>query len=111
MGHRLAEQPAGLLEAGGAEDGANRRPDQLLQVLGAVPQRIAEEVHGATLPGAAQHLGDGLLEALVGVGDHQLHARQAAADQAAQELPPERLGLGRTHIQADDLTLAGLVPP
>ena len=30
-------------------------------------------------------------------------------DQAAQDLPPERLGLGRAHIQADDLALASLV--
>ena len=45
----------------------------------------------------------------MGVGDHQLHARKAAADQAAQELPPERLGLGRAHVQADHLALAGLV--
>jgi hypothetical protein len=45
----------------------------------------------------------------VGVGDHQLHAGKAAADQAAQELPPERLGLGRPDVQADDLPLAGLI--
>ena len=43
----------------------------------------------------------------MGVGDHQLDAGQAAADQAAEELAPERLGLGRAHIQADDLPLAG----
>jgi hypothetical protein len=47
----------------------------------------------------------------VGVGDHQLHPSQAAADQAAQELAPERLGLGRSHVQADHLALAGLVDP
>ena len=35
----------------------------------------------------------------MGVGDHQLHPSQAAADQAAEELPPERFGLGRAHIQ------------
>src|SRR5215216_3676650 len=63
----------------------------------------------AALPRSAQHLRDRLLEALMGVGDHQLHPSQAAADQRAEELPPERLGLGRTHVQADDLALAGLV--
>jgi hypothetical protein len=47
----------------------------------------------------------------VGVGDHQLHPGQAAADQAAQELPPERLGLGCAHIQADDLPLPAGVHP
>ena len=40
------------------------------------------------------------------VGDHQLHARKAAPDQRAQKLPPERLGLGRAHVQADHLPLA-----
>jgi hypothetical protein len=66
-----------------------------------VPERIAEEVDGAALPWSAEHLGDRLLEAFVGVGDHQLHTGKAAADQAAQELPPERFGLGRAHVQAD----------
>ncbi len=61
----------------------------------------------ATLPGAAQHLRDGLLEALVSVGDHQLDAPKAAADQRAQKLTPERLGLGCAHVQTDDLPLAG----
>jgi hypothetical protein len=42
----------------------------------------------------------------MGVGDHQLHAGQAAPHQAAQELPPERLGLGRAHVQAEHLPLA-----
>jgi hypothetical protein len=76
-----------------------------------VPQGVAEEVDGAALPGRTQHLGDGLLEALVGVGDDQLHPSEATADQAAQELAPERLGLGRAHIQADHLPLAAGVHP
>jgi hypothetical protein len=45
----------------------------------------------------------------VGVGDHQLHTRKATADQAPEKLAPERLGLGRAHIKANDLALAGLV--
>jgi hypothetical protein len=72
-----------------------------------MPQRIPQEMDRAALPRGAQHQGDRLPEALVGVGDHQLHPGQAATDQAAQELPPERLGLGRAHVQADDLPLAG----
>ena len=43
------------------------------------------------------------------VGDDQLHADQAALDQAAQELAPERLGLGLADVEADDLAAAGLV--
>jgi hypothetical protein len=45
----------------------------------------------------------------VGVADDQLHADQAARDQASEELRPERLGLGRADIQADDLPAARLV--
>jgi hypothetical protein len=44
VGDGLAEQPPGLLEVGSAEDRADRRPNQLLQVLGAVAKRVAEEV-------------------------------------------------------------------
>jgi hypothetical protein len=76
-----------------------------------VAEGIAQEMHRAALPWRTQHLGHGLLEALVGVGDDQLDPGQAAADQAAQELPPERLGLGRAHLQADDLPLPAGVDP
>jgi hypothetical protein len=48
---------------------------------------------------AAEHRGDRLPEALVGVTDAQPSALEAAGAQAAQELPPERLGLGRTDIE------------
>ncbi len=40
------------------------------------------------------------------VGDHQLGAAQAAADQALQERRPEGLRLRRPDVQADDLALA-----
>ena len=76
-----------------------------------MPERVPEEVDGAALPGRAQHLRDGLLEAFVGVRDDQLHPGEAAADQRAKELPPERLGLGRAHVQADDLPLTAGVHP
>ena len=62
-------------------------------------ERLAEEVDGAALPGAAEHLGDRLLQALVGVGDDELHAGQAALDQRAQELAPERLRLGLADVE------------
>jgi hypothetical protein len=71
-----------------------------------VAKGVAQEVDRAALPGRAQHLRDRLLEPFVGVGDDQLHAGQATTDQAAQELPPERLGLGRAHVQANHLALA-----
>jgi len=58
------------------------------------------------MPGAAKHLGDGGLEALVGVGDAQRDAVQAAGAQAAEELAPKCLGLGLADGQPDDLAAA-----
>ena len=78
-------------------------------VLAGVAETVAEEVDGAALPGAPEHLGDRRLQAGVRVGDGQLHADQAARDQAAEELGPERLGLRLADVEADDLPPAGLV--
>ena len=72
---------------------------------------VAEEVHGAPLPGAAEHLGDGLLQTLVGVGDAEPHAIEAAGHEAAQELAPEGLALGLADVDADHLAAAALVHP
>ena len=50
-----------------------------------------------------QHPGDGGLQTLVGVGDDELHAPQAAAGELAQECRPEGLGLRRADVHAEDL--------
>jgi hypothetical protein len=42
-------------------------------------------VDAAALPSGADDAGDGGLEPLVGVGDDQLHALQAALQQALEE--------------------------
>ena len=42
----------------------------------------------------------------MGVGDDQLHAFQAAPDQGFEKARPERFGLRRTDLEADDLTSA-----
>ena len=52
VGDGLAEQPPGLLEVAGAEDRADRRPDQLLKVLGTVAEAsrrkwTVQRCHGA----------------------------------------------------------------
>jgi hypothetical protein len=47
MGDGLGQQPPGLLEVGGLEDRPDRRSDQLLQILGAVAQGVAQEMDGA----------------------------------------------------------------
>src|SRR5262249_42738392 len=56
-----------------------------------------------TLPGGIEDLGDGGLEALMGVRDHELDASEAAAGEAAQEVGPERLGFGSADRHAEDL--------
>jgi hypothetical protein len=61
----------------------------------------------APLPGGAvQHRRHRVLEALVGVGDHQLDPGQAASDQRAQKRRPGGAVLGRTDIQAQHLPMA-----
>ena len=44
----------------------------------------------------------------MGVGDAQPHPVQPAGAQAAEELPPEALGLGLADVQADDLATAAV---
>jgi hypothetical protein len=66
-------------------------------------QDVAHEVDAAALPGGGEDLGDGGLDALVGIGDHQLDAAQAAPRQPAQEGGPEGLGFGGADIHAQHL--------
>ena len=61
-------------------------------------------MHAATLPRRLQHPRCRCFEALVGVGDHQLHPAQAAPHQAAQKLRPERLRLRGPGRHAEHLT-------
>jgi hypothetical protein len=72
-------------------------------------EHVPEELHGAALPTAAEHAGDRIPEALVGVGDAKPHAREAARLEREQELGPERLGLGFADVQAEDFADAALV--
>jgi hypothetical protein len=53
-----------------------------------------------------EHRGDGLLEAQVVVGDHQLHAGQAPGPQALEEGGPEGAILGVAHLHAQHFSLA-----
>jgi hypothetical protein len=105
----LGQPPSGLVGRGGGEDPADRAGDQRLLRPADVAEHVAEEVDGAALPRAAQHLADRGLQAGVGVGDGQPDAVQTSSPQALQERAPERLGLGLTDVEADDLPAAGLV--
>ena len=53
-----------------------------------------------------QDLGNGRLDAFVGVGDHELDPAQAAPGKLAQKLGPERLGFGRSDIHAEHFATA-----
>ena len=74
-------------------------------------QRVAHEVHPATLPGGLQYLGDGGLDALVAVADDQLDTTQAPAVQTAQKLRPEGLSLTGADFEAQDFALPLGVDP
>ena len=63
----------------------------------------------AALPGRAEDLRERGLQSGVGVADGQLDADQAARDQAAQNVAPERLGLSLADVEADDLAASGLL--
>lgn len=65
---------------------------------------------GASLPGGAlEHLLDGVDQALVRIGGHELHAVDAAALDAAQEPEPRVVRLGVHHRQTQHAAPAALV--
>ena len=63
----------------------------------------ALEMDTAALPGGGEHPGRRRLDTFMRIADHELHAAEAAAHEAAQELGPERLGLGRADGHARDV--------
>jgi hypothetical protein len=105
----LPEPRSGLGGRGGGEDPADGARHQRLLRASEVAEHVAQEVDGAALPATAQHLRDRGLEAGMGVGDAQLDAVQPTGPQASQERPPEGLGLGLAHVQADHLAAAAVV--
>ena len=78
-------------------------------VLAHLPERLAQEMDGAALPRAAEHLPDRLFQPRVRVGNDDLDAGEAALDQRAEEAAPERLRLALTDVEPDHLPVAGLV--
>ena len=67
MCDRLREPVASLVEAVGVEDRPDQRGQQPVLVLAGVAEAVPEEVHGAALPAAAEHLRDCGLQSGVGV--------------------------------------------
>ena len=102
----VGEVPPGLPGAAAVglhESLTDRGGDHGVLAAGDVGERVAHEVDPAALPGGADDAGDGRLQPLVRVRDHQLHAPEAAADEILEEARPERLRLGGADVQADDL--------
>ena len=88
--------PPGLMRRLGAglqESLADRGGNHCVLALWHVGQGVAHPMHAAALPSRAEHPSDREAQTVVGVGDHQLDALEAAFDQAFQKSRPERLGL------------------
>jgi hypothetical protein len=85
------------------EGGADRRGHHRVLASRHMRQGIAHEVHTAALPCRTDHLRDRLPQPLMRIRDHHPDPGQATAQQVAQELRPESLGLGRTDRHAQRL--------
>jgi hypothetical protein len=105
----VTEATARFSAVGGREELADQSAEGVVLVLAAVASQVSEEVHGAALPRRPEDPRDRRLQPGMGVADDQLHADEAAGDEAAEELRPERFGLGLADVQADDLSASGLV--
>jgi hypothetical protein len=84
----------------------DRGGDHGVLALGHVRQGVAHPMNSAPLPCRTEHPGDGVAQAIVSVGNHQLDALETTLDQALEESRPERFGFGRAETQADDLAPA-----
>jgi site-specific DNA recombinase len=103
-GAHLAQLRPRRLVVGLLEDGAHRRRHHRPGALGHVRDCVPDGMHPASLPaGADDHLADGLLEAAVGVADHQPHAARPAGDQPLQEGAPDGGVLARADVQPQHL--------
>ena len=97
----LGGRVVGLNEGGGDEGGHHAAA-----VLAGMSQRVPLKTHAAPLPGRGRDPRRGGLDALVGVADHQLHAGQAPANEAARELDPEGFGFRGADRPAENLAPA-----
>lgn len=61
------------------------------RALRSMSQGVAGEVHPTALPGGMEQLGDGRLEPVMGIRDHQLDGPQAALPKLAREGSPKCL--------------------
>ena len=71
--------------------------------FGTCARTLRTKCNATSLPCRAEHPRDRGTQALVRVGDHQLHAAQTATRESAQELGPERFGLARSDSEPQNL--------
>ena len=98
----------GGLGAGLGEGGRHEGRDDAPAALAGVGERVAHGVDSAAPPGGVHQLGDGGLDALVGVGDDVpgldpgIDAAQAAPRELAQELGPEEPAPAKAGVSASE---------
>jgi len=88
------------------EDRVDQCQHDLALAFAGEGQRVANEVHTASLPRRLEDFGHGSFEAQVRIGDDQPNATQSAARQRAQERRPEGLGFAWTNGNAQDFPYA-----
>ena len=88
------------------KDAADDRRDHRLRALRHAREEVAGEVRAAALPGrASEDGGDGILEALMGIRDDQLHTGQPTRDERPQEAEPKGAILARAAVQSEYFAL------
>jgi hypothetical protein len=88
---------------------AGSAPPASAAARGCVPQRLAQEVDGAALPGRAEHLPDRGLQPLMRVGDDEHAARRPpSAGKLLEAGPRDELAHVLPHAHASWLAGAGV---
>ena len=101
-----------LFGVGLLEDRPDEGTDHGLGGLWHLGVHVPDEVDPAPLPaGPGQHRGDGVDQALVGVGDNEGHPRQPPGHQSPEESGPPGSVLGGDEVDPQDLPVPVGVDP
>src|ERR1700733_1351239 len=82
------------------EGRADEGRDDPAAALAGTSERVAHEVHATALRGGIERLGDGGLDALVGVRNHPLDAAGPRRGNFRRNAGPERLSLRQPDVHA-----------
>lgn len=91
-----------VLGEGGGDEGGH----DATSALSGMGQGIAHEVDPAALPARTKNLGNGGLDAFMGIADSKFDTAQPPSGQLAEELRPDRLGLGCANLHSEHLVSA-----